>query len=196
VAVLAQVPRDTISRVSERSAHATVAGISWPDWTPTDVATLVFVVSDGQVLLIRKKRGLGAGKINGPGGRLDPGETPEACAVREVHEELRTIPLDPVELGQLSFQFVDGYGIHVHVFRATGFENEPRETVEAVPLWAPLDALPFDQMWADDALWLPVLLAGEPFRGWFVFDGDRMLDAVLETGADANPTAAGPSRSR
>jgi hypothetical protein len=51
-------------------------------------------------------------------------------------------------------------------------------------------------MWADDALWLPVLLAGEPFRGWFVFDGDRMLDAVLETGADANPTAAGPSRSR
>lgn len=160
------------------------------------MATLVFVVSDGQVLLIRKKRGLGAGKVNGPGGRLDPGETPAACAVREMREELRAVPLDPIELGQLSFQFLDGYGIHVHVFRATRLEGEPRETVEASPIWTPLGALPFDQMWADDALWLPVLLAGERFRGWFVFDGDRMLDAVLETGATADPTAAGPSQSR
>jgi 8-oxo-dGTP diphosphatase len=160
------------------------------------VATLVFVVCNGRVLLIRKKRGLGAGKINGPGGRIDPGETPLACAVREMREELHTVPLDPIELGQLSFQFVDGYGIHVHVFRATRFEGEPRETLEATPLWAPLDALPFDEMWADDALWLPVLLTGERFRGWFVFDGDRMLDAVLHTGTGAAATAAGPSRSR
>ena len=34
-------------------------------------------------MLIRKKRGHGAGKINGPGGKLHPGETPVVCAVRE-----------------------------------------------------------------------------------------------------------------
>jgi 8-oxo-dGTP diphosphatase len=96
----------------------------------------------------------------------------------------------------LSFQFVDGYGIHVHVFLATRFEGEPREIAEAIPLWTPTTALPFHEMWADDALWLPALLGGDAFRGWFVFDGDRMLDAVLETGATADPTAAGPSRSR
>jgi 8-oxo-dGTP diphosphatase len=172
-----------------------VADVHWPTWIPTDVATLVFIVRDGKVLLIRKKRGLGAGKINGPGGRLDPGETALACAVREMREELVTIPLDPVERGQLSFQFVDGYAIHVHVFRATCYRGEPRETVEATPLWTPVDAIPFHEMWADDGLWLPVLLAGDPFRGWFVFDGDRMLDAALETGPDVDPTAPGPSRS-
>ena len=173
---------------------ARVADIHWPTWTPTDVATLVFVVRDGEVLLIRKKRGLGAGKINGPGGRLDAGETPLACAVREMREELVTVPLDPVERGQLSFQFTDGYAIHVHVFLATRHRGEPRETAEATPLWTPLDAIPFDEMWADDALWLPALVAGDRFRGWFVFDGDRMLDAALETGAGADPTAPAPSR--
>ena len=43
----------------------------WARWTPTERAALCFVVTGGRVLLIRKKRGLGAGKVNGPGGRLD-----------------------------------------------------------------------------------------------------------------------------
>lgn len=40
------------------------------------LATLMFVIDEarGEVLLIRKKRGLGAGKINGPGGKIDPGK--------------------------------------------------------------------------------------------------------------------------
>ena len=45
-----------------------IADIDWNTWVPTDPATLVFVIRDRQMLLIRKKRGLGAGKINGPGG--------------------------------------------------------------------------------------------------------------------------------
>ena len=34
-------------------------------------------------------------------------------------------------------------------------------------------------MWADDALWLPILIAGDRFRGRFVFDGDRMVTQDL-----------------
>ena len=36
----------------------------------------MFIIDEAkrEVLLIRKKRGLGAGKINGPGGKIDPGE--------------------------------------------------------------------------------------------------------------------------
>ena len=45
--------------------------VSWKDWRPVDVATLVFVVDGARILLIHKKRGLGAGKINGPGGRVE-----------------------------------------------------------------------------------------------------------------------------
>ena len=155
----------------------TVAGIDWAAWRPTERATLLFVVRGGEVLLIRKKTGLGAGKINGPGGRIDPGETDEAGAVREVEEELLVTPTGVRKAGELFFQFADGYALHGAVFTATSIEGVPTETPEAAPLWRRIDEIPYDEMWADDRLWFPLMLAGRGFRGWFVFEGDAMLDA-------------------
>ncbi|MBM4357544.1 MAG: 8-oxo-dGTP diphosphatase [Deltaproteobacteria bacterium] len=157
--------------------------IDWSCWTPKDVATLLFVVRGDEVLLIRKKRGLGAGKFNGPGGRLEPGETPLACAIREVEEELCITPREVEPCGELSFQFVDGYALHAHLFRADAYEGRPTETDEATPHWFPIEELPFDEMWQDDKLWLPRVLARESVRGWFVFDGDAMLWHRLSAGA-------------
>jgi len=149
--------------------------IDWINWTPQEDATLLFVRQADRVLLIRKKRGLGAGKINGPGGRLDDGESPLQCAIREVQEELCVTPIGVEPRGELAFQFVDGYALYVHVFSAIDCEGEPQETDEASPLWFPTDAIPFDQMWADDRLWFPHLLSEQPFRGRFLFDGDALL---------------------
>jgi 8-oxo-dGTP diphosphatase len=167
----------------------TLHDLDWTRWEPRDVATLVFVVRDGRILLIRKKRGLGAGKINGPGGRLEPGEAPEAGAVREVEEELRVTPVGLRELGENRFQFVDGYSIHVFVFAATDCRGEPTETDEAAPLWVGLDAIPYTEMWEDDRLWLPLVLEGRRFTGRFLFDGDAMLDHAVELRGGAHPGA-------
>jgi len=162
-----------------RAAPRRLADVDWKGWRAVDRATLTFVLESGRVLLIRKKRGLGAGKINGPGGRIEPGESALACAIREVEEEVCITPRDPAPLGELRFQFTDGYSIHVFVYRATGFEGEPRETEEALPIWFPIDEIPYEEMWADDVLWLPRLLAGDAVDGRFVFDGDEMLDHAL-----------------
>jgi 8-oxo-dGTP diphosphatase len=150
----------------------------WKTWEPGVRATLMFIIDEAkrEVLLIRKKRGLGAGKINGPGGKMDPGETSLQCAVRETQEELGVTALNPVHHGELWFQFVDGLCMHVDVFVATQHEGEPVETPEAVPLWTSLDALPFDEMWADDIHWLArTLIERRRFMGRFAFDGDTML---------------------
>ena len=149
--------------------------VPWSTWQPQQRATLMFVIEPTRVLLIRKKRGLGAGKINAPGGRIDPHETPVECAVRETQEELHITPVDPIEHGTLSFQFVDGLSLFAHVFRSEAFLGTPMETEEATPHWFARDALPYDEMWADDRLWVPRLLRGERFDGHFLFDGDRML---------------------
>src|SRR5262245_9607433 len=122
-------------------------------------ATLLFVFRGDEVLLIRKKRGLGAGKINGPGGKIDPGETPEQCAVREVQEELGIRAADVSETGLLRFQFTDGLGLLCHVFRAESFTGTPVETGEAIPLWTKVNAIPFHEMWADDRMWFHHLIA-------------------------------------
>ena len=158
----------------------TVDQVDWNHWNPRIKATLLFVVRDDQVLLIRKKRGIGAGKINGPGGRIDPGETRLECAVRETFEEVGLQALGAREMGRLWFQFVDGLSIHCTVFRADDCEGEMVETPEAKPIWTPVDALPFDEMWDDDRHWLPVLLQGRSFEMWATFDDDEMLDHRIE----------------
>jgi 8-oxo-dGTP diphosphatase len=152
-----------------------LADIDWDNWTPQQRATLLFVIRRGQMLLIHKKRGLGAGKVNGPGGRLDDGELPLHGAVREVQEELRVTPIGVRSCGELAFQFVDGLSIFVYVFTAEDCYGTPQETAEAIPLWVALDQIPFDRMWADDCLWFPSMLAGRQFQGRFLFDGDTLL---------------------
>ena len=149
--------------------------VDWDGWIPEVRATLLFVVRDGRILLMRKKRGLGAGKINGPGGKLDPGETPLVCAVRETSEELRVTPTGVEQVGELAFQFTDGLSILGYVFAARDCEGEPEETAEAAPLWTPVDAIPYDEMWADDRIWMPWLLEGRKFRGRMIFDDDTLL---------------------
>ena len=150
--------------------------IEWDGWQPTIWATLMFIVDGDQVLLIRKKRGFGMGKINGPGGKLDAGETELQCAVRETEEELGVLAVDAVKRGELWFQFEDGMKMHVAVFHTTRHERNPVETEEAIPLWTPIENIPFDEMWADDRHWLHRMLTGqESFMGRFMFDGDAML---------------------
>ena len=143
------------------------------------LATLCYVVRDGQLLLIRKKRGIGAGKINGPGGKVDPGETPLEAAIRETREEVGVIPNDPQPRGDLLFTFADGLVLRCLIYLADGCRGEPHETPEALPLWFPLDALPYGEMWEDDQEWLPLLLAGESFTGSFGVDGDRVTKQVF-----------------
>lgn len=168
--------------VNGRTFQSASGRIDWSNWLPairqqsdTVRATLLFVVSKGHILLIRKKRGLGAGKINGPGGKIEPGESPLQSAVREVHEEIGITPCEISKCGELLFQFVDGLSIHCHVFRAEQWEGAPRETAEAIPLWVPVQHIPYDEMWEDDRLWLPLLLQKKTFTGRFLFDGDTML---------------------
>ncbi len=156
------------------------ADIDWAAWMPRERATLMLVVAGDRMLLIHKKKGLGAGKFNGPGGRIEPGETPFAAAVREVQEEICVTPRGVRLAGELKFQFADGFSLHGYVFRADGIDGEPQETDEAVPHWFPVEAIPYHRMWADDRVWMPLLLQERPFVGKFLFDGDQMLGCEVE----------------
>jgi 8-oxo-dGTP diphosphatase len=153
--------------------------MDWNAWKPVEKATLMFIIRDGQVLLIHKKRGLGAGKVNGPGGRLDPGETSAECAVREAQEEVCVTPLHVRLCGELQFQFRDGHSIHGLVYRADDLEGEPQETDEAIPFWCPIAEIPYGNMWMDDRLWFPLMFDEQYFVGRFLFDDDLMLGCEI-----------------
>ncbi|XP_028669759.1 oxidized purine nucleoside triphosphate hydrolase [Erpetoichthys calabaricus] len=144
--------------------------------------TLVLVVQPGRVLLGMKKRGFGAGRWNGFGGKVQPGETIEQAAKRELFEE-SSLTCDTLEkIGQIKFEFVGETEImDVHIFRADTYQGEPAESEEMKPQWFNCDKIPFHQMWPDDIYWFPLMMQKKKFLGYFKFQGhDIILEQKLQ----------------
>ena len=99
--------------------------IDWDNWEYGIHATLMFIVQGDEILHIEKKRGLGAGKVNGPGGKIDPGETALEAVIRETEEELCITPTNITKVGELQFEMSHVPNIRCHVYRAEGFEGTP-----------------------------------------------------------------------
>ena len=149
-------------------------------WRPQLIGTLMFIRDHHRVLLIRKKRGLGAGRINAPGGKVEAGESPWACAVRETREEIGVTVRQADLMAELRFvERVDQqwYG---YAFVASDYDGVPTETIEATPRWFTVDAIPYDEMWKDDRLWLPHVLAGRFVKASFLFESSAALAHELE----------------
>ena len=155
------------------------SGDGWTDFIPREHAVILFILDGEQILLIDKKRGLGHGKVNGPGGRLEPGESPYQAAVRETREEVGLVVSQLTEHALLQFVFTNGYTLEVTVFTTASYSGEMIETDEARPFWSTQSEIPYDRMWADDRIWLPQVLAGSYVRGQFVFDADSMLESAV-----------------
>jgi 8-oxo-dGTP diphosphatase len=152
-----------------------VNDIDWDTWEPVETAVICYVFSEGKVMLINKKTGLGNGLINAPGGRIEEDETASEAAVRETEEETGITPEQIRQVGILNFQFTDGYSLKGYVFFSDSFTGEMKETDEADPFWVPVEQIPYDRMWEDDAIWLPKALAGITFEGRFIFDQRSMV---------------------
>lgn len=146
-------------------------------------ATLLFLLKDNQILLAMKKKGFGVGRWNGVGGKVTPlDQTIRHAAVREAKEEIG-VDITPNSLEQVAvidFHFAAtgekaGFDQEVHVFFARSWEGEPSESDEMSPQWFYQNAIPFDDMWSDDAIWLPLVLQGQKIHPTFHFDSDDQV---------------------
>lgn len=150
------------------------------------IFSVCVICREGRVLLGFKKKGLGAGRWNGFGGKLEAGETPEQAVKREITEEADIIVSHVKYRGILKFDFLNKPDIiEVHVFSADNFDGEPKETEEMKPQWFGVDEIPFKLMWPSDSYWLPLLLSGKNFNAKFLDDGnDSLLShriSIIET---------------
>ena len=117
-----------------------------------------------QVLLGRKKRGFGRGKIVGLGGHIEPGESPAEAAARELFEEAGVV-LDASGIrpaGTIDFRFParPEWDMECVMFTCRSWSGEVIETEEIAPAWYPIESLPITDMWQDADHWLPAVLAG------------------------------------
>ncbi len=121
-----------------------------------------------------KKRGFGVGKWNGVGGKVVIPETPEQAIIRETDEEIGVSisSSDLQKMAVLSFYFVDehtDWNQQCHVYVLKIWNGEPVESEEMKPQWYAFADVPYDNMWIDDALWLPLVIAGKTIEADFYF---------------------------
>jgi ADP-ribose pyrophosphatase YjhB (NUDIX family) len=139
--------------------------------------TLCFCVTDDEVLLGMKKRGFGAGKWNGYGGKVQENELPKTATVREIKEESGLVvdekDLEPAAIVRFSFEEKPLF--ECFVYTTSVWKNNPLETEEMRPEWFPRSTLPFDDMWVADVRWVPLILSGKKIEADVNFSEDGSI---------------------
>lgn len=142
------------------------------------VCTLLFLRRDDQILLAMKKRGFGANRYNGVGGKVEPGESLDDAMIRECQEEIGVTPITFAKVAEHDFLQTESnepWHMYVHAYITTEWQGTPIETEEMAPEWFTLDAVPYDKMWSDDIYWLPMVLQGKKVKGTYTFDENDVM---------------------
>lgn len=144
------------------------------------MATLCYLKKDGQTLMIhriKKANDMHHGKWNGLGGKLEPGETPEACAIREIREESGLLAVAPLLKGVLTFpKFADDEDWYAFLFVVTQFSGLLSDSPEGVLRWIDDENLLDLQLWEGDRIFLPWLERPGFFSGKFIYQNGRLVD--------------------
>jgi 8-oxo-dGTP diphosphatase len=130
------------------------------------ISTICYPVIAQSVYLANKKRGFGAGFLNGYGGKKQASDPSiEAAAIREMKEEGGVTALRLERVAVIDFFEGEIQIFECHVFFCTEWRGAFRESEEmALPEAYPRDAMPYDLMWDADRVWLPLIFHGEKIR--------------------------------
>lgn len=148
---------------------------------PKKHVTLILLIQDNKVLLGKKKHKFAFGKRNGPGGKQDPGETLEECALRELKSEsgLSASALDLIKVSEIDFYFSDNpdFDQTVHTYIIRKYLGEPKEVSDEIGdwQWYSFNELPLDEMWSADRKWLPEILKGKKLKAQFIYFKDEKV---------------------
>ncbi len=143
-------------------------------------ATLCYVRRAGKTLMvhrIKKANDMHQGKWNGLGGKLEQGETPEACARREILEESGLSVSKLIFKGMITFPgFADEQDWYTYIFVAEPSEGELIDSPEGVLRWVDNQELLNLDLWEGDRIFIPWLEQPGFFSGKFVYKEGKLVD--------------------
>ncbi len=129
---------------------------------------------------IVKENDIHEGKYNGLGGKVEAGESPEECVIREVEEESGLIIKNPRMHGFLTFPAFDHMtDWYVFLFTATEFEGEMIESNEGILEWVDDEKLLDLPLWGGDKVFIPLLSQDRFFSAKFIYNNGKLLDHVV-----------------
>ena len=143
------------------------------------LATLCYVQKPGHTLMlhrVKKKNDMHQGKWNGLGGKLEPGESPEECAIREVWEESGLACRNPRLRGFITFPAFDEIDDwYTFLYTFDDFEGELIDSPEGNLAWVANDRLLELNLWPGDRIFLPWIFQDRLFSAKFVYDKGEFI---------------------
>ena len=146
--------------------------------------TLVHLEKDGKYLMlhrVKKERDENRDKWVGIGGKFEPGESPEDCAVREVFEETGLTMHSWAYRGIVTFVSDEWGTEYMHLFHSVDFSGTLKDCDEGGLEWVEKKALLHLPIWEGDKIFLRLLDTDHPFFSLKLrYQGERLADAVLD----------------
>ena len=156
--------------------------------------TLCYYERDGKTLMlhrVKKKNDVNHYKWIGVGGKLEQGESPQACMLREFSEETGLRLTRWAYRGIVTFISED-WRERMHLFTATAAEGVLRECDEGTLEWIETDKLTQLPIWEGDKIFFRLLKEDRPFFSLkLTYEGDTLTEAVLD-GKRIFPAAKDP----
>ena len=145
--------------------------------------TLCYYEREGKTLMlhrVKKKNDVNHDKWIGVGGKLEPGETPQDCMLREFAEETGLTLTAWAYRGVVTFLSED-WTEEMHLFSATAAQGTLRPCDEGELEWVETDALTRLPIWEGDRVFLRLLREGRPFFHLTLsYEGERLAGAQID----------------
>ena len=146
--------------------------------------SLVHLERDGKYLMlhrVKRERDENRDKWVGIGGKFEPGESPEDCAVREVYEETGLTMLSWSYRGIVTFVSDEWGTEYMHLFHSADFTGSVKDCDEGVLEWVDKKALLSLPIWEGDKIFLRLLEEERPFFSLKLrYQGEKLVGAVLD----------------
>lgn len=147
--------------------------------------TLGYIEKDGKYLMmhrIKKVNDINRDKWIGIGGKVEPGETPHECMVREAYEETGLQIKNIKYRGLVTFISNECEQEFMHLFTTADFTGSLNENCnEGVLEWIDKDKI-FDlPSWEGDKIFLELLKTEEKFFSLkLVYEGNTLVESKLD----------------
>ena len=144
------------------------------------IGTLCYINDGKRTLMlhrIKKENDMHEGKWNGLGGKLEQGESPEECVVREVYEESGLTIKNPTLRGIMTFpKFDDIDDWLVFLYTSNEFKGNLIESDEGDLNWIGNDEILNLNLWDGDKIYLDWLKQDKFFSAKFIYKNRELKD--------------------
>lgn len=145
------------------------------------LATLCYIRKDNKTLMlhrVKKENDLHEGKWNGLGGKVENGESPEECAIREIKEESGLNAKSIRLTGLISAPDFAGKDKHwyIFVYVIEEFDGEIIDSPEGVLKWHETKEIENLNVWPSDKIFFPLLDDKEIFSIKVYYENGELVD--------------------